>query len=131
MGLWISVGGGLGAMARFAVSGWVTTWAYAGFPWGTFLVNVSGSALLGFLHRALPAGTASPRARGFFTIGLCGGYTTFSTFDFETFALLDAGRYALAGAYSLGSVATCVVGVLIGLRLAAVAAARGRGGWRP
>ena len=124
MGLWISVGGGIGAMARFALSGWVTTWAYAGFPWGTFLVNVSGSLLLGFLHRALPPATTSPRTRGFLTIGLCGGYTTFSTFDFETFSLLDEGSYALAAAYSLGSVATCIAGVLAGIGLAAVVAGR-------
>ncbi len=124
MGLWISVGGGIGAMARFALSGWVTTWAYAGFPWATFLVNVSGSFLLGFLHRALPPATASPRARGFLTIGLCGGYTTFSTFDFETFSLLNEGRYALAATYSLGSVATCIAGVFIGIGIAASIAGR-------
>lgn len=116
--LWISLGGALGAMARFAIGGWVTTWAWAGFPWATLFINVSGSFLLGFFQHALPPVTTSPRLRGFLTIGLCGGFTTFSTFDFETFALLGDGRYALAGTYWFGSVVTCVVGVFGGMLLA-------------
>lgn len=116
---WISLGGAIGAMARFAIGGWATSWAYAGFPWATFFVNVSGSFLLGFLQRALPAVTTSPRTRGILTIGVCGGFTTFSTFDFETLALLAAGRYALAGLYSTSSVFTCVAGVFAGIWTAA------------
>lgn len=116
--LWIGLGGALGGMARFALGGWVTTWAWAGFPWATFFINVSGSFLLGFLQRALPPVTTSPAFRGFLTIGLCGGFTTFSTFDLETFALLEESRYALAGTYWLGSAATCMIGVAGGMLLA-------------
>lgn len=121
---WISLGGAIGAMARFALGGWVTTWAHAGFPWATFLINVSGSFLLGFVQRGLPPVSTTPGMRGFLTIGLCGGFTTFSTFDFETLALLDEGRYMLAGLYSTGSVVTCVAGVFAGLWLAAAVTTR-------
>jgi fluoride exporter len=123
---WISLGGAIGAMARFGIGGWLTPWVGTGFPWATFLVNVSGSFLLGFLQRALQTRTASAATRGFLTIGLCGGFTTFSTFDFETLALLDEGRYALAAAYSAGSVVTCVAGVFAGMWTASVFRAAGR-----
>jgi fluoride exporter len=116
--LYICLGGGLGALGRFALGGWVTTWAGVGFPWGTFAINVLGSALLGFLNRALPPSTSS-HTRAFFTIGLCGGFTTFSTFDYETLVLLQQGRYLLAAVYSTSSVLTCVGGVVGGLWLAA------------
>jgi fluoride exporter len=118
MGFWIGLGGGIGAVARFAIGGWVTTWAAAGFPWGTLAINVLGSTLLGFLHRALPMDGVDPSRRAFLTIGLCGGFTTFSAFDFETFALLRDGRMLAAGTYSLGSVVACVAGVALGIALA-------------
>jgi len=119
IGLWVGLGGGLGALARFAMSGWVTTWAFAGFPWGTFAVNLIGSAALGSLSRALPAPTASPATRAFLGMGLCGGFTTFSTFDFETISLIQRGAYTTAAAYSLGSAAVCIAGVYAGARLTA------------
>jgi fluoride exporter len=111
----IAAGGGVGALARFAVGGWVTTWAGAAFPWPTFLVNVAGSALLGFLIRRSPAAGARPTLSAGLTTGFCGGFTTFSTFDYETLLLLQAGRYARAVAYAGASVAACVVGVALGL----------------
>jgi fluoride exporter len=118
MNLWISIGGGIGAMARFGLSGWVTTWAHAGFPWGTFVVNVTGSTVLGFAHGALSTRPGSSRARAFLTTGLCGGFTTFSTFDFEILALLADGHYSTAVSYAAASVLVCVAGVAAGLRLA-------------
>lgn len=118
IGFWVGLGGGLGALARYALGGWVASWAYAGFPWATFAINVLGSAVLGFLQRALPAPVVPPAKRAFLAIGLCGGFTTFSTFDLETFTLLQEARYAAAAAYSLGSVAACIAGVLGGLWLA-------------
>jgi fluoride exporter len=114
IGFWIALGGGIGAIARFGIGGWVTTWAYAGFPWPTFGINVLGSLALGFLVRALPAPRASPAARAFFTAGLCGGFTTFSTFDFETLALLQQQEYSTAALYSLGSAGACIAGVFGG-----------------
>jgi fluoride exporter len=118
-GFWVGVGGGLGAIGRFLMGGWVGTWAFAGFPWGTFAVNVIGSAALGFVARAWPAPATVPGMRAFFTVGLCGGFTTFSTFDFETLALLQRGDHATAALYSLGSVTACVAGVAGGVALAA------------
>jgi fluoride exporter len=116
--LYIAVGGGLGALARFAAGAWMSTWAGTAFPWPTFAINVLGSALLGFLNGSLPRLTVSPDTRGLLTIGLCGGFTTFSTFDLETLRLLEHGRHLAAAAYSAGSVTACLVGVFAGLRLA-------------
>ncbi|CAN5861843.1 fluoride efflux transporter CrcB [soil metagenome] len=119
--LYVALGGALGALARFAIGGWVTTWAGPGFPWGTFVINVSGSLLLGFLMRVLPSPAASSEARALLTVGLCGGFTTFSTFDFETLVLLQERLYGLAALYSLGSVLTCLAGVFAGMSLGTVA----------
>jgi fluoride exporter len=119
IGLWVALGGALGAVARFGIGGWVTSWAYAGFPWGTFAVNVLGSAALGFFNRGFPPPLHLPEARAFFAVGLCGGFTTFSTFDFETLALLQQGNYLTALAYWGASTATCVAGVTAGLAFAA------------
>lgn len=117
-GLWVALGGGLGAVVRFLLGSWISLWAAPGFPWSTFTVNVLGSALLGVLARGLTAPSASPVTRGFLAIGFCGGFTTFSAFDLDTLLLLQDAQYRLAGIYSLGSIATCIVGVLAGSWLA-------------
>jgi fluoride exporter len=108
--LWVGMGGAVGALSRFAIGGWVTTFAGAAFPWGTFAVNVLGSAALGALNRGLPAAT-SPYLRAFLTVGLCGGFTTFSTFDLEVFALIGADRLLPAAVYAAASATCCIVGV--------------------
>jgi fluoride exporter len=124
IGLWVAGGSAIGAMARFALSGWVTTWAFAGFPWGTFFVNVTGCVVLGLITSVLPRDTpAGPRA--FLTVGLCGGYTTFSTFDFEILSLVQDGSHLLAAGYAMGSATVCFAGILLGFHLGgAVATAR-------
>jgi fluoride exporter len=113
-GLWVALGGGLGAVARFLLGGWIFLWTAPGFPWPTFTVNVLGSALLGVLAQGLTAPSASPQTRALLAIGFCGGFTTFSAFDLDTLMLLQDARYGLAGLYSVGSVTTCVAGVLAG-----------------
>jgi CrcB protein len=117
LGLWVALGGGIGAVARFAMAGWMIERVPPGFPWPTFTVNVLGSAALGLFHQLLPPPAATPRTRAFFTIGLCGGFTTFSAFDLDTLDLLRQARYSLAMLYSLGTTAACITGVLAGLWL--------------
>jgi CrcB protein len=116
-GLWVGLGGGLGAVARFAVGGWVAGWAPS-LPIGTFTVNVLGSIALGFLARALAGPSVSVGTRGFFTAGLCGGFTTFSAFDLEVLRLLQDGRHGVAAGYAFASLIVCILGVLGGARLA-------------
>lgn len=118
MQVYVALGGGLGALARFALGGWVTTWAGVGFPWPTFAINVLGSALLGFLNGRFTRVGTSPETRAFLTIGLCGGFTTFSTFDYETLTLIQQGRMLLAAGYSASSVFSCITGVATGMWLA-------------
>lgn len=88
-------------------------------PWRTFVINVTGSFVLGaFLHWSERQGTGHPGMRAFVAIGLCGGYTTFSTFSYETVVLLETGAYARALGYALGSVVTSVGAVFAGFGVA-------------
>lgn len=120
--LYIALGGAVGAVARFAVGGWVAQGAGAAFPWGTLLVNLSGSVLLGFLMRAFPVWDASIDLRALLAVGFCGSFTTFSTFGYETVALLQSGAYAQAVTYVLGSVLLGVAGVVLGMAAGAALA---------
>lgn len=95
----IGLGAAFGGMARYAIS----TALPLPFPWQTFVVNVSGGALIGYLANRLTG-----ESRLFWITGICGGYTTFSTFSMEVVTLLEQGRYLMAGAYSLASVSVCV-----------------------
>lgn len=120
----VALGGALGAVARYWISGWVSTAARAGlFPWGTLVVNVVGAFLLGAFLGASTVGrfAVSPTARAFVAIGVLGGLTTFSTFAYETVEPLQAGDYrrALVNiALMLGvGLAACLVGLVIGERL--------------
>ncbi len=117
MVLYLAIGGGIGALARFALGGWVVSWAGGGYPWATFAINVLGSSLLGFFNHSLPGISSDTRA--FLTIGLCGGFTTFSTFDYEMLVLLQQEQYLLAVTYSVGSVVACMGGVAGGMWVAA------------
>jgi CrcB protein len=91
MMLVIFVGAGLGGLVRYGLSEWIQDAAGAGFPWGTLVVNVSGSLLLTFVYSVLEGTAASPEWRAFLGIGILGGYTTFSTFSYETVRLLQDG----------------------------------------
>lgn len=116
--LWIAIGGAVGAVARYLVAGWTTSLLDTTLPWGTFVVNVLGSFLLGFLFRTLQVSTASPEMRAMLAIGLLGAFTTFSTFSLETVALLQEGAWLRASSYVLGSVFLGIAGVLVGISLA-------------
>ncbi len=108
----VGLGGALGSMARFKLSGWVlhhsASWL---FPAGTFLVNVSGCLVIGVLAgMAARFDSFSPEARLFLFTGILGGYTTFSAFGLETFFLLKKGELLVAGANVMLSV---VLGLLV------------------
>lgn len=113
----IALGGAAGANARFVVATLAARRWGARFPWGTLLVNVSGSFLLG-LFLALPA-LGDGGARALLATGFCGGYTTFSTFAFESVALGASGARGAALANLLGSVVLCAAAAALGGALGA------------
>jgi fluoride exporter len=117
----VAVGGGLGTLARYGVTGVLTR---GDFPWGTFAVNFSGTFLLAFLFFLfLGRGYLAPEVRTFLFIGVFGGYTTFSTFGFETVALLRSGQIELAGLNVLLNAGLCLVGAVVGAALGTMAGA--------
>ena len=120
--LWIALGGALGSVARYGCSSLAAHWIGETFPWGTIIVNVVGSFIIGlFATLTGPDGRfiASPDARQFVMVGLCGGYTTFSSFSLQTLNLVRDGELAQAGGNIVISVAACLAAVWLG----AVAAA--------
>ena len=114
----IALGGAVGSVLRYGVGSVLQARAGAGFPVGTLVVNVTGSLLLGFLMRWLLETTVSPEMRAALTIGLCGGYTTFSTFSADTVRLLEDGSWGRAGAYVLSSVVLSLLATVAGLAVA-------------
>lgn len=118
--LWVALGSALGGVGRYWISGLIARSIGEVFPWGTLVVNVSGSFLIGFVAFL----TASegrflihPDARAFILIGICGGYTTFSSFSLQTLMLLRDGDVFRASAYIMVSVAVCMAGVWLGAML--------------
>lgn len=120
--LWIAIGSALGGVARFWCSGVVARLVGETFPWGTLTVNVVGSFVIGFFailtgpDGRLLVGTPM---RQFVMIGICGGYTTFSSFSIQTLELMRDGEWLQAGGNVVGSVVLCLVAVWAGAALAA------------
>ena len=120
MWLFVTVGGAAGALARYWLSGWVNA-AFAGFfPLGTLVVNVLGSLLLGFGMQVMEAFPVSAELRTMLTIGFLGAFTTFSTFSYETVALLRDGDSTRATLYTGLSFALGLTAILIGIGAASV-----------
>ncbi len=115
--LWVSLGGAIGSAARFWISGMVAQRYGQTFPLGTLTVNVTGSFIIG-LFAALtdPDGRwlVTPSFREFFMIGVCGGYTTFSSFSLQTLALAQEGEWLRAMTNSLVSFVLCLIAVWLG-----------------
>jgi CrcB protein len=117
--LYVALGSALGGMSRYLLGGLIQRLLDTTFPAGTLLINISGSFLIGAILRyALETPTFSPEMRVFLTIGFCGGYTTFSTFSYETVALLEDGQWTRAGLYVAASVLLSLVGTLLGFAVA-------------
>jgi CrcB protein len=115
--LWIGLGSALGGMARYACSSLIAAWFGETFPLGTLVINVLGSFVIGFFAtlsgpdgRLLVPGDV----RLFVTVGLCGGYTTFSSFSFQTLTLAQDGEFVRAGLNIGASVVLCLVSVWLG-----------------
>jgi len=114
---WVGVGGFLGANARYFVGGWVATRVGSIFPYGTLLINASGSFVLGVLMGLVETSIVSPTVRLGLGIGFLGAYTTFSTFSYETLRLVEDGSLLLAAANAVGSVTISLLAALAGLLL--------------
>jgi CrcB protein len=117
--LWIALGSALGGVARYWLSGMIADRLGKVFPWNTLAVNVTGSFVIGVIAAA--AGSESridphlrPFVVQFLMVGICGGYTTFSSFSLQTLNLLQEGQWLYAGVNVLLSVALCLVGVWVG-----------------
>ena len=114
--LGIAVAGSFGALARYGLEGFVSRRAPGAFPWGTFVVNVTGSFVLGLLFTLFTERmTVDPWLRSTLTIGFLGAYTTFSTFSLETYRLISDGAIGLALANALGSVGAGLTAVYLGV----------------
>ena len=113
----IALGGAIGSVSRYLLGAWIGP-RTAGFPWGTLLINVSGSLLLGFLVRALAGRSHAPALAAGLTVGFCGGFTTFSAFSLETVLLLQRGTWFRALLYALVSVGLCIGGAAAGMAMA-------------
>jgi CrcB protein len=116
--LLVFFGGGLGATLRHLVNLTCARCIGTGFPWGTFIINISGSTVMGLIAGYLALkGEASQPWRLFLMTGILGGYTTFSAFSLDTAVLYERGELGLAAAYVLGSVLLSIAGLFAGLAL--------------
>ena len=112
----VALGGAAGSVARFLVATWAARALGTTFPYGTMIVNVVGSLLIGLImHVSLTTTLISPTLRLLLTTGVMGGFTTYSTFNYETMSLLEQGAFALAGLNLGGTVVACLVGGWLGL----------------
>lgn len=117
----IALGGALGTVGRYWLSGVVDQTIGETFPWGTLIVNVTGCFVIGFFAAITgPDGRifVGSNARQFVMIGICGGYTTFSSFSLQTLNLMNNGEWFRAGSYIGLSVLFCLIGVWAGVLLA-------------
>ena len=118
---WVALGGAIGTTGRYWLSGVVARLIGETFPWGTLVINVTGSFIIGFFATLTgPDGRVyvGSTARQFVMIGICGGYTTFSSFSLQTLNLMNDGEWLYAGANITGSVVLCLLAVWAGYMFA-------------
>jgi CrcB protein len=110
----VAAGSALGGVLRFLMVPWAQRYAAEGFPGGTLVVNILGSLVIGLVLRLAGQEAISPETRVFLTVGVCGGFTTFSSFSAESVELMQSGQWARAGIYILASVALCLIATFAG-----------------
>ena len=113
----VAAGGALGAVLRYLVWGGVLGWGGTRFPWGPVAVNLRGSFAIGLLMAGLLEHAADSSARSFWTIGVLGAYTTFSSFSYETLVLISIGDWSGGFANVAANLGLGLTAVLVGLRL--------------
>ena len=114
----VGVGGGIGALIRYFVAGAIQSAAWPGYPWGIFVVNITGGFVMGLIVElsALKI-SLTPEMRAFLTTGILGGYTTFSTFSLDSVLLIERGQYGTAAIYVVGSTLLSILALFAGLWL--------------
>lgn len=121
--LWVAIGGALGSVSRYWLSNLIASRVGESFPWGTLTINVTGSFVIGiFAALTLPevAGPNRMTIIQFVMVGICGGYTTFSSFSLQTLNLLRDRQYLYAGGNIILSVLLCMIAVWLGFLLGAM-----------
>jgi fluoride exporter len=114
--LWVGAGGGIGSILRYLCQKWFAEKVQHPFPWGTFIVNISGCLLIGILYTLSERSTLlSPQTRLLLITGLCGGFTTFSAFAFENMSLLRSGDMFYFFLYAIGTVILGIAAVFGGV----------------
>jgi CrcB protein len=112
----VGLGGAIGSVARYLIAGWVQSPAWTGFPYGIFIVNVTGGLVMGMLTEAMALKfNVSLEMRAFLTTGILGGYTTFSTFSLEAAMLIQRHAYGQATTYIAGSALLSIIALFAGL----------------
>jgi CrcB protein len=121
--LWVFIGSGLGGVLRWGVSGMIASRVGEKFPWGTVIVNITGSFIIGLFFTLTGSNgrwLVKDSFKLFFMAGVCGGYTTFSSFSLQTLTLAESGQWFRAGANVVLSLASCLIAVWFGHVIATV-----------
>jgi CrcB protein len=114
----VALGGAIGSLLRYFTAGAIQSAASSGFPWGIFVVNISGGFAMGIIvELAALKLSMAPEVRAFLTVGILGGYTTFSTFSLDSVLLIERGSYVSAAIYIAGSAVLSILALFAGLWL--------------
>lgn len=119
--LFLAIGGVVGVIARYQIGVWISEGNSGPFPWATLVINVTGSLAIGFLIRYLTGVASSPNVRLMLVTGVCGGYTTMSTFSYELISLLTERQYGLGILYLGSTILLAPLACVAGFALAEMA----------
>lgn len=115
--LLVAIGAAVGGVARYLIGGWLASLLGPDFPWGTVFVNVTGSFVIGVVLILVQGGALPAGARPFVAVGILGGYTTFSTYSYETLELIADGNYRVAVINVFVQLVLGLIGVYLGVVL--------------